>query len=97
MFNTHVQTLKNWVIQHLRILGTIVAILWVIEIIDLIAGHRLEGGEVGQPQIEVHSPRHGELARAAAEALHGPVHGRYQAFLGAAHPHRVGRLPPPPG
>lgn len=42
MFNTHVQTLKNWVIQHLRILGTIVAILWVIEIIDLIAGHRLE-------------------------------------------------------
>lgn len=42
MLNTHVQTLKNWVAQHLRILGIIVALLWVIEMINLLTGHSLE-------------------------------------------------------
>lgn len=42
MLNTHVQTIKNEVVRHVRILGSIVVLLWVIELIDLLLGHRLD-------------------------------------------------------
>ena len=42
MLNTHVQIVKNEVARHLRILGIIVVLLWMIEFVDLLLGHRLD-------------------------------------------------------
>lgn len=42
MLNTHLQIIKNGLLRHAKILGSIVALLWVIEIVDTLLGHRLE-------------------------------------------------------
>jgi membrane associated rhomboid family serine protease len=42
MINAHVQTIKNGLARHAKILGTIVALLWVIEIVDSLLGHQLD-------------------------------------------------------
>ena len=42
MINAHVQIIKNGVLRHAKILGGIVVLLWAIEIVDTLLGHRLE-------------------------------------------------------
>ena len=50
--------------------------------------HRLEGGEVGQPQVEMHAAGHGELARATAQTVHRQMHGHQRTRTSGIHRHR---------